>query len=97
MRADVAQGRIPGAVYLIARNGSIVNTQTIGWQDAAGKVPMRPDSIFRIYSMSKPIVSVAVMMMVEDGCPSSGACALAWRRPTLPASPCWNWCPPSAR
>ncbi|WP_416049151.1 serine hydrolase domain-containing protein [Cupriavidus basilensis] len=67
VRADVAQGRIPGAVYLVARNGSIVNTQTIGWQDAAGKVPMRPDSIFRIYSMSKPIVSVAVMMMVEDG------------------------------
>lgn len=49
VRADVAQGRIPGAVYLVARNGSIVSTQTIGWQDAAGKVPMRPDSIFRIY------------------------------------------------
>lgn len=67
VRADVAQGRIPGAVYLLARNGKIVDTQSIGWQDAAGKVPMRSDSIFRIYSMSKPIVSVAVMMMVEDG------------------------------
>ncbi|MGO4327915.1 serine hydrolase domain-containing protein [Cupriavidus sp. 2TAF22] len=67
VRADVAQGRIPGAVYLLARNGNLVSTQAIGWQDAAARVPMREDAIFRIYSMSKPIVSVAVMMMVEDG------------------------------
>lgn len=67
IRDDVERHRIPGAVMLVARDGKVVYQEAIGWQDAADRTPMRNDSIFRIYSMTKPIVSAAVMMMVEDG------------------------------
>jgi CubicO group peptidase (beta-lactamase class C family) len=67
VRDDVARQQIPGAVFLLARDGKVVEQQAIGWQDPERKVPMRSDAIFRIYSMTKPIVSTAVMMMVEDG------------------------------
>ena len=66
-RADVQNGRIPGAVMLVARNGKLVYSDVIGAQDAKAGTPMRTDSIFRIYSMTKPIVSVAIMMLVEEG------------------------------
>jgi CubicO group peptidase (beta-lactamase class C family) len=67
VQKDVAGGRIPGAVMAVARDGKVVMHKAIGQQDPAKGVAMRTDSIFRIYSMTKPIVSVAVMMLVEEG------------------------------
>ena len=63
----VESGLVPGAVMLVARRGKIAWHKTMGFRDRAAKDPMRPDSIFRIYSMTKPIVSVAAMMLVEEG------------------------------
>ena len=66
-RREVAAGHIPGAVVLIQQHGRAVLLQSIGVRDVATGAPMTPDTIFRIYSMSKPITSVAVMMLVDDG------------------------------
>lgn len=67
MQADIDAGRIPGAAMLIARSGRVAYEQALGWQDATAGTPMALDSIFRIYSMTKPIVSIAVMMLAEEG------------------------------
>ena len=67
VQADIARGRIPGAVLVVYRNGEVVLNKAYGVQDPASGTPMRTDSIFRIYSMTKPIVSVAAMMLVEEG------------------------------
>ena len=64
---DVDAGEIPGAVVLVARNGKIAYEKAFGYQSREGNVPMKSDAIFRIASMSKPITSVAVMMLVEEG------------------------------
>jgi CubicO group peptidase (beta-lactamase class C family) len=63
----IETGLVPGAVMLVARRGKIAWHKTMGFRDRAAKDPMRNDSIFRIYSMTKPIVSVAAMMLVEEG------------------------------
>lgn len=63
----IAAGRIPGASALIARRGRIVYQEAFGKADVEGGRPMRMDTIHRIYSMSKPITSVAVMMLYEEG------------------------------
>jgi CubicO group peptidase (beta-lactamase class C family) len=63
----VDSGLVPGAVMLVARRGKVAWMSTLGKRDPAAGDAMRPDSIFRIYSMTKPIVSVAVMQMVEEG------------------------------
>src|SRR5258708_36919358 len=63
----IESGTVPGAVMLVARRGKIAWYKTLGFRDRAAQDPMRPDSIFRIYSMTKPIVSVAAMMLVEEG------------------------------
>lgn len=63
----VDSGLVPGAVMLVARRGKIAWQATLGKRDLAAGDAMKADSIFRIYSMSKPIVSVAVMQMVEEG------------------------------
>jgi CubicO group peptidase (beta-lactamase class C family) len=67
LKADVDKRVIPGAVLLVARHGKIAYFETVGVRDPATKVPMTKDSIFRIYSMSKPITSVSAMMLWEDG------------------------------
>src|SRR5712692_6929205 len=67
LNADIAKGAIPGATLLIVRNGKIAFYESFGWLDTATKTPMPKDAIFRIYSMSKPITSVAAMMLVEQG------------------------------
>lgn len=59
--------RLPGVVIRIAREGKIVYSSALGWQDINSDIPMAHDSIFRIYSMTKPIVSVAAMTLVEAG------------------------------
>ncbi len=66
-QADVNSGRLPGAVMVLARHGRIALMEGIGRLDPARDAPMTRDAIFRIYSMTKPIVSVAVMMLIEQG------------------------------
>jgi CubicO group peptidase (beta-lactamase class C family) len=58
---------IPGAVLLVARHGRVAYLETFGSRDPAAPDPMTAEDIFRIYSMSKPITTVAAMMLVEDG------------------------------
>jgi CubicO group peptidase (beta-lactamase class C family) len=67
INADIAKGVIPGGALLIARKGKIVYFESFGWLDAVAKTPMPKNAIFRIYSMSKPITSVAAMILVEQG------------------------------
>lgn len=66
-RADVEKGVIPGAILLVGRHGKVALFDAVGVRDPATKAPMTKDSIFRIYSMSKPITSVAAMLLFEDG------------------------------
>jgi CubicO group peptidase (beta-lactamase class C family) len=65
--ADIERGAIPGAVALIARGGRVAYHEAFGWRDREANAPMAKDAIFRIFSMTKPIVSTAVMMLVEEG------------------------------
>jgi CubicO group peptidase (beta-lactamase class C family) len=67
IRNEVATGKIPGAIILIQQHGRPVYFENFGLRDVETKRPMTADSIFRLYSMSKPITSVAAMMLVEDG------------------------------
>ena len=63
----VAEGDVAGATYLLARHGKVVAFNSHGKQSLATGAPMRPDTIFRIYSMTKPITGVAMMMLFEEG------------------------------
>jgi CubicO group peptidase (beta-lactamase class C family) len=65
MKKEVADGSFRGAVVMVARKGKLVYSKAFGMQTASQK--MSTDSIFRIYSMTKPLASVAAMMLVEDG------------------------------
>ena len=66
-RNEVATGKIPGAVLLIEQHGKPVYHEFFGIRDPATKLPMTDDTIFRIFSMTKPITSVAAMMLVDQG------------------------------
>jgi CubicO group peptidase (beta-lactamase class C family) len=66
LSADVESSRLPGAVLLVARNGKIAFYETAGFQDHAAKTAMRKDAIFPIASMSKPITTVAAMILAEE-------------------------------
>lgn len=63
----IEAGRFPGTQLLIYRRGKIVHSTVQGFADLERKVPVKDDTIFRIYSMTKPITSVAFMMLVEEG------------------------------
>jgi CubicO group peptidase (beta-lactamase class C family) len=67
LQAMVDDGRIPGAVTLVARQGRIVHWDAVGMRDVAAGDPLEPDDLFRIYSMTKPVTSTAIMMLVESG------------------------------
>jgi CubicO group peptidase (beta-lactamase class C family) len=67
MREESAKNTMPGAALMIVRNGKVAYFESVGLLDPETKAPMRKDAIFRIYSMSKPITSVAVMMLFEQG------------------------------
>src|SRR5579863_648733 len=67
MRNEVATGKIPGAVLLIQQHGQPVLLDSFGVMDVESRRPMTSDAIFRLYSMSKPITSVAAMMLVDAG------------------------------
>jgi CubicO group peptidase (beta-lactamase class C family) len=66
-KADTDNKRLPGAVVMIARNGKVVYDEAFGQRDPASGAPMQTDSIFRMYSMTKPITGVAVLMLMEEG------------------------------
>ena len=67
LRGDVERGRIPGAVVLVARKGRVAYLEAVGFRDKAVGTPMTPDAIFRIASMTKPMVTVAAMTLYEEG------------------------------
>lgn len=67
IQTEIDAKRMPGAVLLIARKGAVVHTEVVGLQDPASGKPLKRDSLFRAYSMTKPMVSVLAMMMVEEG------------------------------
>ena len=67
LTADVERGAIPGAVTLIARRGQLAYLEAVGYRNREEQLPMATDSIFRIASMTKPMVSVCVMMLLEEG------------------------------
>lgn len=67
LRDDSSKGTIPGAVLLVARHGKVAWFETAGVLNPETKSPMTRDAIFRIYSMSKPITTVAAMTLFEDG------------------------------
>ena len=67
MQRFVDRNEIAGVVTLVSREGRTVDTHATGFQDLESKTPMRTDTLFRIASMTKPITSVAVMMLYEEG------------------------------
>lgn len=67
LQALVDAHQLPGATAVIVRNDSVLARETVGWLDIEREVPLPEDAIFRLYSMSKPITSVAIMMLMEQG------------------------------
>ncbi len=66
-QAYVAAGRLPGVLTLVARRGQVASLACVGDRDLAAGRPVEADTIFRMYSMTKPITSVALMMLYEEG------------------------------
>src|SRR5881227_2828111 len=66
-KRDIDKGTIPGVTIVVARRGQIGWFDALGRQNPASSAPMAHNSIFRIFSMTKPIVSVGVMMLLEEG------------------------------
>jgi len=67
MKEAVEARQVAGTVTLVMRNGQVAFVDVAGMQDAEQAVPMKPDTIFRIASMTKAVVSVGIMMLVEEG------------------------------
>src|SRR5262249_57487638 len=67
LRNEIEKGKFPGAVALVARKGRIAYYEAFGARDPETRAPMTRDAIFRIYSMTKPVTSVAIMMLQEEG------------------------------
>src|SRR5882757_6896217 len=66
-RREIDKGTLPGATVMVARRGQIGWFDALGKQSPAASAPMAQNTIFRIFSMTKPIVSVGIMMLIEDG------------------------------
>src|ERR1700730_18387911 len=66
-KREIDKGTIPGATVMVARRGQIGWFEALGRQNPAAATPMAHNSIFRIFSMTKPIVSVGIMMLLEEG------------------------------
>ncbi len=67
LRAEAESKRLPGSVVMIARNGRVAYAEAFGLRDPATGTPMQMDSIFRMYSMTKPVTAVAILMLMEEG------------------------------
>ncbi|WP_322046433.1 serine hydrolase domain-containing protein [Paraburkholderia sp. J67] len=79
----VTPGKLPGAVIQVWRRGELALNATLGQRDRERQLPMTDDAIFRIYSMTKPVTSVAIMMLVE-------ACKIALDDPVSKYIPEWQ-------
>ena len=64
---EIDKGTMPGATIMVARGGQIGWFDALGKQDPAASAPMTQNTIFRIFSMTKPIVSIGIMMLLEEG------------------------------
>jgi CubicO group peptidase (beta-lactamase class C family) len=67
MRREVEAARMPGCVVAIARGGKLAHLEAIGYRDPAAREPLKTDAVFSIASMTKPMTSAAIMMLVEEG------------------------------
>jgi CubicO group peptidase (beta-lactamase class C family) len=67
MQGYVDAGQLPGVITVVARRGKVVHFECLGIMDVEADKPMRPDAILRMFSMTKPITSVALMMLFEEG------------------------------
>ncbi len=67
MQRYIEQGRPPGVITLVARRGKVVHLECQGLRDVEAEQPMQPDTILRMYSMTKPVTAVAMMMLFEEG------------------------------
>ena len=67
MKEQVDKNIFPGAVTIVARHGQVVHYEAHGYMDAGKSMPMKKDALFRLASMTKPIVTAAAMMLVEQG------------------------------
>ena len=67
VQSEMEKGNIPGAVTMIIHNGQVVHQGALGYKNVATKTPMTTDDLFYIQSMTKPIISVAFMMLYEEG------------------------------
>jgi CubicO group peptidase (beta-lactamase class C family) len=67
MQGYVDQGRLSGAITIVARRGEIAHAECVGWMDLEAKEPVRLDTPYPILSMTKPVTSVALMMLYEEG------------------------------
>ena len=108
LKADIDKGLIPGAVLLISRHGKVAYFEAMGSLDAEKKLPMTKDAIFRIYSMTKPITTVAAMMLFEQGklalnepvakyIPAFKDVKVGEEKPARTASRPWSWSHRSGR
>ena len=93
VQALVDKKEVAGAVIAVARHGKVVQLEALGSMDAASGKPMQRDTIFRIYSMTKPVTTVAAMMLYKressistlrcpNTCPNSRDCASMRARAT---------------
>ncbi|MER6348050.1 serine hydrolase domain-containing protein [Streptomyces sp. NPDC001595] len=64
---QVDAGRLPGFLVAVARGGRVAHLTTYGHRDVAAGLPVRPDTLWRIYSMTKPVTAVAALLLVEEG------------------------------
>jgi CubicO group peptidase (beta-lactamase class C family) len=67
MKSYVDRGVYAGISTLVARRGKVVHSRQFGWRDKEAQAPMAPDTIFRLYSMTKPVICVALMTLFEEG------------------------------
>jgi CubicO group peptidase (beta-lactamase class C family) len=67
LQGYVQRGEIAGIVALIHRHGEEAHIETLGWQDKEAQIPMQRNTLFRIMSMTKPIIAVATLLLVEEG------------------------------
>lgn len=67
LRSQVDQGRMPGYLLAVARHGRLAHLGSYGRRDVERDLPVEPDTVFRVFSMSKPVVSVAAMSLYEEG------------------------------
>ena len=67
LQENIRAGRFPGFITAVARKGKVVHFETVGYSDVEKQIPLQKDSLFRIYSMSKPITGVALMILLEEG------------------------------